>query len=46
MGAKGGSENLHRKGGKITENMMLIDAISGFLADFLPLIDSNAGGFI
>ena len=32
-------------GGNITENRTLIDAISRLMADFLRLINVNAGGF-
>ena len=39
-----GSEDFHRKRGKIAENRALIDAISGLIADFQRLIDVNAGG--
>ena len=33
-----------KKRGKIAENRTLIDAVSGLMADFLLLIDVNAGG--
>ena len=49
MGAnlKGGSEDFHKTEGnsqKIGRYQALIDAISGLMADFLRLIDVNAGG--
>ena len=45
---KGGNEDFHGKGGKITENRALTDVnrrYFGIYDRFLRLIDVNAGGF-